>query len=158
MPQSPPSSLRCLAPKSPRVIVRIFLIFLYRIHCHIVLPSPLLSLPSKLWIPTRVSCSCTIPPPPRQRSLNSNLTFFYYLRKWRKMSISIFNKLVVVQSLSHVWLFVTPWTAARQAPLFPTVSWCLHKFMSLESVMLFNNIIPCCPFLLFLHSFRLVFL
>ena len=157
MPQSPPSPLRCLSPQSPRVIVRISLIFLCRIHRHIVLHSPLLSLPSKLWIPTCVSCSCTIPPPPRQRSLSSNFTFFYYLRKRRKMSVPIFNKLVV-QSLSHAWLFVTPWTVACWAPLSSTVSWYLHKFMSLDSVMLFNNIILCCPFLLFLHSFRLVFL
>ena len=36
---------------------------------------------------------------------------------------------VVVQSLSRVWLFVTPWTAACQAPLSFTISWSLLKFM-----------------------------
>ena len=45
-------------------------------------------------------------------------------------------------------LFVTPWTAARQAPLSFTVSWGLLKFMSIESVMLSNHLILCCPLLL----------
>ena len=36
----------------------------------------------------------------------------------------------VVQSLSHVWLFTTPWTAACQAPLSSTVSHSLSRFMS----------------------------
>ena len=40
-----------------------------------------------------------------------------------------------VQSLSHVWLFVTPWTAARQASLSITNSWSLPKFMSTELVI-----------------------
>ena len=39
---------------------------------------------------------------------------------------------VVVQSLSCVWLFVTPWTAAYQASLFFTISWSLPKFMSIQ--------------------------
>ena len=41
-----------------------------------------------------------------------------------------------VQSLSHVWLFVTPWTVARQASLSITNSWSLLRLMSIESVML----------------------
>ena len=48
-----------------------------------------------------------------------------------------------VQSLSHVWLFVTPWTAAHQASLSSTVSWSLLKFMSIESVILSNHLILC---------------
>ena len=40
-----------------------------------------------------------------------------------------------VQSLSCVQLFVTPWTAARQASLSITTSWSLLKLMSIESVM-----------------------
>ena len=60
---------------------------------------------------------------------------------WQKGSI-------VVQSLSHVWLFVTPWTAAFQASLSFTYSQNLIKFMSIESVMLSNHFILCCPFLL----------
>jgi len=44
--------------------------------------------------------------------------------------------LVVVQSLNHVRLFLTPWTAARQASLAFTISQSLPKFMSIELVML----------------------
>ena len=55
---------------------------------------------------------------------------------------------VVVQSLSHVQLFATPWTAAHQASLSFTVSQSLLKFMSTESVMLSNHLTLCCPFLL----------
>ena len=53
-----------------------------------------------------------------------------------------------MKSLSRVWLFVTPWTAVCQAPLFSTVSWSLLKFTSIESVMLSNHLILCCPLLL----------
>ena len=41
----------------------------------------------------------------------------------------------VVQSLSHVQLFVTPWTTACQASLSFTISWNLLKLISTESVM-----------------------
>ena len=53
-----------------------------------------------------------------------------------------------VQWLSPVWLFVTPWTAARQASLYITNSWSLLKFMSIESVMPSSHLILCHPFLL----------
>ena len=46
---------------------------------------------------------------------------------------------VLVQSLSRVQLFVTPWTAARQASLSFTISWSLLNLMSIESVMLSNH-------------------
>ena len=52
-----------------------------------------------------------------------------------------------VQSLSHVQLFATPWTAASQAPLFSTISKNLLKFMSIELVMLSNYLSFCCPLL-----------
>ena len=55
---------------------------------------------------------------------------------------------VVFQLLSHVRLFVTPQTAARQASLSSTVSWDLLKFVSVESVMISNHLIFCCFFLL----------
>ena len=58
-----------------------------------------------------------------------------------------------VQSLSCVWLFVTPWTAACQDSLSITNSWSPLKPMSIESVMPFNHLILCCPFLLPLQSF-----
>ena len=52
-----------------------------------------------------------------------------------------------VQSLSHVQLFVTPWTAAHQVSLAITNSWSLLKLMSIESVMPSSHLI-CCPLLL----------
>ena len=55
---------------------------------------------------------------------------------------------LVVQSLSHVQLFVTPWTIAHQAPLSSTVSWSLLKFMSVELVMLSYHLILCSLLLL----------
>ena len=53
-----------------------------------------------------------------------------------------------VQSLSRIWLFVTPWTAACQASLSITNSWSLLKVMSIKSVMPSNYLIICCPLLL----------
>ena len=54
----------------------------------------------------------------------------------------------VVHSLSHDWLFATPWTAACQASLSFTNSWSLFKLMSIESVMLSNHLNLCHPLLL----------
>ena len=53
-----------------------------------------------------------------------------------------------VQLLSRVWLFVTPWNAARQASLSITNSQNLLKLMSIESVMPSNHLILCLPLLL----------
>ena len=53
-----------------------------------------------------------------------------------------------VQSLSHVQLFVTPWTAAHQASLSITNSRSLLKLMSIELVMPSNHLILCRPLLL----------
>ena len=53
-----------------------------------------------------------------------------------------------VQSLSHVRLFATPWTAACQASLSITNSWSILKLMSITSVMPSNRLILCHPFLL----------
>ena len=55
---------------------------------------------------------------------------------------------VVVQLLSHVWLFATPWTAAHQASLSSTISWNLLKLMSFESVTPSNHLILSNPPLL----------
>ena len=54
----------------------------------------------------------------------------------------------VVQLLSHVLLFATPWIAACQAPLSFTVSWSLLKLRSVESVMPSNYLILCRSLLL----------
>ena len=53
-----------------------------------------------------------------------------------------------VQSLSHVWLFATPWTTPCQATLSITNSQSLPKPMSIESVMPSNHLILCRPLLL----------
>ena len=53
-----------------------------------------------------------------------------------------------VQSLSHVQLFATPWTAAWQASLSITNSRSLLKLTSIESVMPSNHLIPCRSLLL----------
>ena len=53
-----------------------------------------------------------------------------------------------VQSLSHVQLFATPWTAAHQASLSITNSWSPPKPMSIESVMPSNHLILCRPLFL----------
>ena len=59
--------------------------------------------------------------------------------------------LFLVQSLSSVWLLVTPWTAAHQASLSFTISESLLKLMSIELVMPYNHLNLCHP-LLFLPS------
>ena len=53
-----------------------------------------------------------------------------------------------VQLLSCVWLFATPWNAARQASLSITNSQSLLKLMSIKSVMPSNHLILCHPLLL----------
>ena len=55
------------------------------------------------------------------------------------------NCIVAVQLLSHVQLFVTPWTAAHQASLSFTNAQSLLKFMSIELVMPFNLLFLCRP-------------
>ena len=55
---------------------------------------------------------------------------------------------VVTQSLSCVWLLVTPWTAARQASLSFTISQNLLELMSIELMMSSNHLIFCRPHLL----------
>ena len=57
---------------------------------------------------------------------------FFHLSRWPNIRV------VVVQSLSHVQLFATPWTAACQAHLSSTISQSLLRYMYIESVMLPN--------------------
>ena len=61
--------------------------------------------------------------------------------------------LKVVQLLSPVWLFATPWTVAHQASLSFTISQSLLKLMSIESVIPSNHITLCHPLLLLSQSF-----
>ena len=77
-----------------------------------------------------------------------------WLRQWWiNIHMSIFFAWLVgfssVQSLSHVRLFATPWTAARQASLSITNSHSLLKLMSIELMMPSNHLILCHPLLLF---------
>ena len=67
---------------------------------------------------------------------------------WEETKIFLSLSVSSVQSLSYVWPFVTPWTAARQASLSITNSRSLLKLMSIESVMPSNHLILCRPLLL----------
>ena len=58
------------------------------------------------------------------------------------------KEFALIQLLSHVQLFATPWTAAREASLSITNSQSLLKLMSMESVMPSNHLILCHPLLL----------
>ena len=69
--------------------------------------------------------------------------FFY-----RISEINAFRLFSSVQSLSHVQLFVTPWTAACHASLSITNSWSLPKLMPIELVMPSNHLTLFCPLLL----------
>ena len=60
---------------------------------------------------------------------------------------------VVVQSLSHIRLFVTPWTVAHQASLSFTNTKSLLKLMFIESVMPSNHLVLCHPLLLLPSTF-----
>ena len=63
---------------------------------------------------------------PRSKHLLMDRTLLSYEKNY--------TGIVVVQLLTHVWLFTTPWTAARQASLSFTISWSLLKLMSTESI------------------------
>ena len=69
---------------------------------------------------------------------------------WGKLNILLvtIDRFISVQLLNHVRLFVTPWTAARQASLSITNSWSLLKLMSTKLVMPSNHLILCRPYLL----------
>ena len=66
----------------------------------------------------------------------------FYVLDNRKLSK---NFDVIVQSLSHIQVFASPWTAARQVSLSFTIFWNLFKLMSVELVISFNHLILCHP-------------
>ena len=74
----------------------------------------------------------------------------YLFEVWSSQDVCLGVGLLdhVVQSLSHVLLFVTLWTAAHQASLSFTVSQSLLKLTSIEPTMPSNHLILCCPLLL----------
>ena len=78
----------------------------------------------------------------------SNTTKQFSTISWDSYSSTSFYTicLVVVQSLSHVRLFATPWTAAGQASLSFIISLILLRLMSTDSGMPSNHLILCCPF------------
>ena len=90
-------------------------------------------------------------------SQNSDILLPFFL--WRenysqnttKSEVDTVNT-VVVQSQSHVWLFMTSLTIAHQLTL-STLSWGLFRFMSIETVMLHNHLNPCCPIMLLASVF-----
>ena len=67
---------------------------------------------------------------------------------WEGLDLERIPGISSVQSLRCVWLFATPWTAARQASLSITISWILVKLMSIELVMPSNHLMFCYPLLL----------
>ena len=82
--------------------------------------------------------------------------FTYWESRNNQVSSAIISLLcfvVTVQSLSLIWLFVIPWTAARQDPLSSTILQGLLKIMSIESMMSYNHLILCCPLLLLTSIF-----
>ena len=84
--------------------------------------------------------------------LSGIFSFTMYSSPWtsnqREMSWLWMCMLSSVQSLSHVQLFVTPWSSAGQASLSITNSWSPPKSMSLESVMPANHLVLYRPLLL----------
>ena len=68
------------------------------------------------------------------------------LTHWFKVTLELL--LLLLSHFSRVRLFVTPWTAARQASLSITNSWSLPKLLSIELVMPSNHLILCHPLLL----------
>ena len=77
----------------------------------------------------------------------SNWHFFFFLINF----IGVF--VVIIQLLSCVQLFAPPWTAAHQTLLSFITFWSLLKLLSIESVLLSNHLILCCPLLLLLSIF-----
>ena len=73
------------------------------------------------------------------------VAFWYYVKYLAGINwyFIFLGYVVVVQWLSRVWLFVTPWTVACQLPCpSPSPSRSLLKFMFIESVMPYNHLIP----------------
>ena len=81
-----------------------------------------------------------------------NILVDWYGRTY-SISHRLYKNTHFVQSLSCVWLVVTPWTAAHQASLSFTISWSLLKLMFTESVMLYNYLSLCRPLWFCLQSF-----
>ena len=83
------------------------------------------------------------------RYLHSDIKGLLHILKYIPLQCALVSySFSSVQSLSRVWLFATPWTAARQASLSITNSWSSPKLMSIELVMPSSHLILCHPLLL----------
>ena len=82
-----------------------------------------------------------------------NYTYKHYILYWCFSFWWTSLYIGLVQSFSHVQLFVTPWTTAHQASLSVTNSQTLLKLMYIKSVMPSNHLILWCPLLLLLSIF-----
>ena len=91
----------------------------------------------------------TFPQANTQQMANQDMSFFSPIPAL-PLPFGTFSS---VQSLSCVWLFATPWTAAHQASLSITNSRSLLKLMSIKSIMPSSHLILCCPPLLLLSIF-----
>ena len=104
--------------------------------------------------PTRPAAPCSPEPPLKTlfllctHGLTQGRRAFPDVELSATASAQFKYKFSSVQSLSCVRLFVTPWTAARQASLSITNSQSLFKLMSIKSVMPSNQLILCHPLLL----------
>ena len=85
----------------------------------------------------------------------TNQAIFSKLIKHMEKLLWLFQvQFSTVQWLSCVWLIATPWTATHQASLSITNTWSLLKLFSIKSVMSWNNLILCHPFLLLFSVFN----
>ena len=85
----------------------------------------------------------------KERYIHLNAEFQRIARRDKKAFLSEHCKEISsVQSLSTVWLFMTPWTAAHQVSLYITNTQSLPRLISIESVMPSNHLILCHPLLL----------
>ena len=81
--------------------------------------------------------------------ISSRLVYGNYFLNWSAKWENKIRLKIIISSVAHrVWLFVTPWTAERQASLSVTNSQKLPKLMSIESVMPPNHLILCRPLFL----------
>ena len=104
--------------------------------------SVLVHTPSNLFFCVWPPVSTTIPYQPSPTTYLGSTPSTWHIRPVACWVVS------VVQSPSHVWPFPTPWTAARQASLSPTISGSLPKFISIALVMRSSPLILWRPLLL----------
>ena len=91
------------------------------------------------WCPSTISSSIV----PFSSCLQSFPASWYFPVNFISLSyrkLYLLNEVSSVQSLSRVWLFVTPWTEAHQVSLSITNSWSLLKLMSIKSMMPSNHL------------------